>query len=33
MAIKNFPKIGNNIQYLISGQQTFVDTQGSLLSC
>lgn len=31
MAIKDFPNIGNNIQYIISGQQTLVDPQGSFI--
>lgn len=31
MAIKDFPNIGNNIQYLISGQQTSIDPQGSFI--
>lgn len=31
MAIKKLPNIGNNIHYLISGQQTLMDPQGSFL--
>lgn len=31
MAKKKLPNIGNNIHYLISGQQTLMDPQGSFL--
>lgn len=31
MAIKKLLNIGNNIHYLISGQQTLMDPQGSFL--
>lgn len=33
MAIKQLPNIGNNMHYLISGQQTSMDPQGSFFFC